>query len=124
MMKGDHLQLDRPAIPTAMRKNEEAKIDALLATLWERNLPTLRERLDILDRAVAEAASGHLTEASRSEALSIAHKLSGSLGMFGYRQGTEIARQMELILETPTPDTLRHLSALTTDLHNTLFPGG
>ncbi len=117
-----------------MKKDEEAKIEILLATLWERNLPTLRERLDILDRAAAAAASGHLTEASRAEALGIAHKLSGSLGMFGYHRGTEIARQIEAILaplaSTPdspapaasTPDTLTHLSILVIELHDTLFP--
>jgi HPt (histidine-containing phosphotransfer) domain-containing protein len=115
-----------------MKKDEEAKIDALLTVLWERNLPTLRERLDTLDRAAAAAASGHLTEASRAEALGIAHKLSGSLGMFGYHRGTEIARQIEALLappapNTPSPDTLApdapaRLGALVTELHDTLFP--
>jgi len=110
-----------------MKKDEEAKIDTLLATLWERSLPTLRERLDVLDRAAASAASGHLTEASRAEAHGIAHKLSGSLGMFGYHRGTEIARQIEEILSppvpaAPTPDTLSRLDALVTELHDTLFP--
>lgn len=107
-----------------MKKDEEAKIDTLLAALWERSLPTLYERLDVLDRASAEAASGHLTEASRSEALGIAHKLSGSLGMFGYHRGTEIARQIEAILNAPTPNTLPRLSALVTELRDTLFPSG
>ena len=37
---------------------EETKIDVLLTTLWDRNLPLLRERLDTLDRAAAAAASG------------------------------------------------------------------
>jgi HPt (histidine-containing phosphotransfer) domain-containing protein len=110
-----------------MKKDDEAKIDTLLTALWERSLPTLRERLDILNRAAAAAASGHLTEASRAEAHSIAHKLSGSLGMFGHHRGTEIARQIEAILaaptpDAPTPDTLSHLGALVTDLHDTLLP--
>jgi HPt (histidine-containing phosphotransfer) domain-containing protein len=111
----------QPRTP-AMKKDEETKIDTLLATLWERNLPTLRERLDVLDRAAAAAASGRLTEASRAEAHGIAHKLSGSLGMFGYHRGTEIARQIEAILDTPAPDTLPRLGALVTALHDTLFP--
>ncbi len=109
-----------------MKKDDEAKIDSLLAALWERNLPTLRERLDTLDRAAAAAASGHLTEASRAEALGIAHKLSGSLGMFGHHRGTEIARQIEAILSpTPAPSSGHPgscLGALVTELHDTLFP--
>jgi HPt (histidine-containing phosphotransfer) domain-containing protein len=101
---------------------EETKVDALLATLWERSLPTLRERLDVLDRAAAAAASGHLTEALRTKARSIAHKLSGSLGMFGHPRGTEIARQMEAILSDSAPDTLTSLTVLVTELRDTLFP--
>lgn len=110
-----------------MKKDDEAKIDSLLAALWERNLPALRERLDTLDRAAAAAASGHLTEASRAEALSIAHKLSGSLGMFGHHRGTELARQIEAILSLPTPaplasDAPARLSALVAGLRDTLSP--
>jgi HPt (histidine-containing phosphotransfer) domain-containing protein len=99
----------------------ETKISALLTSLWERNLPTLCERLDILDRAASEAAAGKLTEASRAEAYDIAHKLSGSLGMFGHHHGTEIARQIEQILNTPTPATFAQLTTLTADLRQTLM---
>ncbi len=71
-----------------MKKSAPDQIDNLLADLWQKNLPTLRERLDLLDRIASTAASGTLAEATRLEALTIAHKLSGSLGMFGYQQGT------------------------------------
>jgi HPt (histidine-containing phosphotransfer) domain-containing protein len=103
-----------------MRKHEEAKISILLSDLWERNLPTLRERLDILDRAASTASSGKLPEDARAEALDIAHRLSGSLGMFGYHQGTEIARQIEEILKAPTPASLVRLTPLTRDLRQSL----
>ena len=103
---------------------EETKIDALLTSLWNRNLPLLRERLGTLDRAVAAAASGHLPEILRSEALDIAHKLSGSLGMFGHHRGTEIAREIEAILKDSTPDNPPRLAALAADLRGTLFPEG
>ena len=107
-----------------MTPDDEAKIGALLASLWERNLSTLHERLDILDRAALESASGNLSEASRREALAVAHKLSGSLGMFGYQRGTEIARQMEQILNNPTPDESNRLTSLAADLRQTLCQSG
>jgi HPt (histidine-containing phosphotransfer) domain-containing protein len=66
--------------------------------------------------------TGTLSEASRTEALSIAHKLSGSLGMFGHHQGTDTARAMEQILRTPTPETLGRLDALATRLREILQP--
>ena len=107
---------------TQNNDGKDGKIEALLAELWQRHLPVLRERLDILDRTAAEASSGTLTEASRLEALSIAHKLSGNLGMFGHQRGTEIASAMERILKAPTPQTLPDLSGLSKDLRNTLAP--
>lgn len=104
-----------------MIPEDEAKIGALLQTLWERNLPLLHERLGILDRAALEVAFGNLSEALRAEALEIAHKLSGSLGMFGYPHGTEIARQIEQILRAPSPNASSGLTSLTTELRQTLL---
>src|ERR1700729_3828673 len=103
-----------------MKKPAPDQIDTLLASLWKKNLPTLRERLDLLDRTAKIAASGKLPEDSRNEALSIAHKLSGSLGMFGYQQGTQIAANMERILKSPTPETLATLPPLPAALRKSL----
>ncbi len=101
-------------------KKPPDQIDTLLSQLWKKSLPTLHERLDLLDRTASAAASGQLPEASRAEALSIAHKLSGSLGMFGYQQGTEVASKMEHILKSPTPETLATLPTLAEDLRKSL----
>lgn len=102
-----------------MTANDENKIDALLANLWERGLPVLQERLDILDRAARAASLGELTEASRLEAAGLAHKLSGTLGMFGYDRGTEIAREIEQLLATP-PAASGRLATLVSELRETL----
>jgi len=104
-------------------KNEEAQIGTLLANLWERSLPTLHERLNILDRAALEGISGNLSETSRIEAFNVAHKLSGTLGMFGRHQGTEIAREMEQLLSAPIPAAaLPRLVTLAANLRQSLFP--
>jgi chemotaxis protein histidine kinase CheA len=104
-----------------MKKDDQ--IDTLLASLWQKNLPILRERLDLLDRTASIAASGTLAETLRLEAYNIAHKLSGSLGMFGYEKGTEIARNIEQILKSPTPKSLASLTTLTRDLRTSLAAG-
>ncbi|MGH9597465.1 MAG: Hpt domain-containing protein [Edaphobacter sp.] len=101
----------------------DAKIDNILVHLWQKNLPTIRERLDLLDKFGAAAASGKLNEPTRLEALSIAHKLAGSLGMYGYQQGTEVASKMERILKSPTPETLATLCTLAADLRKSLAAG-
>jgi HPt (histidine-containing phosphotransfer) domain-containing protein len=103
-----------------MTSKDASTINALLTSLWERGLPQLRERLEILDRAAMAAASENLTEALRTEALEIAHKLAGSLGMFGYAEGTEIARQLEQLLNHSTTANSSPLAELVAKLHQTL----
>ena len=106
-----------------MKKPTPDQIDDILAQLWRKNLPTIRERLDLMDRFGAAAALGTLDEPMRIEALGIAHKLAGSLGMYGYPQGTEVASKMERILKSPTPETLTTLRALAADLRKSLAAG-
>ena len=86
----------------------------ILATIWQRNLPIVRERLDMLNGIAAQAETGLLSEALRREGAEIAHKLAGSLGMFGYDQGTEVARALEIVLDSEGPmldGSLRELTA-------------
>ena len=72
----------------------------MLAVLWERGLPRLRDRLAVLDQAAAAASAGTLPREIREQAAATAHKLAGSLGMFGYPEGTGFAREIEVLLET------------------------
>jgi HPt (histidine-containing phosphotransfer) domain-containing protein len=107
-------------IPNQIPNQIPDQIDTLLADLWKKNLPTLEVRLALLDRVASNAAAGTLAEATRLEALSVAHKLSGSLGMFGYQQGTQIAGSIEHILKTPTPEDLATLPTLAASLRASL----
>jgi HPt (histidine-containing phosphotransfer) domain-containing protein len=106
-----------------MKKSAPDQIDTVLTQLWQKNLPTIRERLDLLDQFASAASNGRLDEANRVEALGIAHKLAGSLGMYGYQQGTEVASKMERILKSPTPETLVTLRSLAVDLRKSLAAG-
>jgi HPt (histidine-containing phosphotransfer) domain-containing protein len=100
--------------------NAEAEINALLAELWQRHLPSIRERLEILGRAAHTASVNGLEEPQRVEAQSVAHKLSGNLGMFGYPQAGSVAGEIEQILKRPTPETLLQLEPLFQQLRETL----
>ncbi|HEY4355327.1 MAG TPA: Hpt domain-containing protein [Acidobacteriaceae bacterium] len=88
----------------------------MLAGLWQRNLPVVRERVDEMQRAATAAAAGELTPEARASAGSTAHKLAGSLGMFGYQHGTEIARQLEEMLEATGEINASKLEELTHEL--------
>jgi HPt (histidine-containing phosphotransfer) domain-containing protein len=99
----------------------EEKTAALLAALWVKVRPVVEERLALLDAAAAAAANGALGEAQRTEASGAAHKLAGSLGMYGYDEGTAVARKIEVLLGEATPDAAR-LRALNAELRRAVFP--
>ena len=92
---------------------------ALLTDLWRRNVPLIEYRISVLERAAAGPFP--LLDELRAEASNVAHKLAGSLGMFGYEEGTEISRSLEHLLESPSTDVSR-LQALTAQLRALLLP--
>lgn len=92
---------------------------SLIANLWQRNQPQTLDRLALLDRTVAALASNSLTPELREQATSVAHKFAGSLGMFGFHEGTRLAREFELHLGSPTPDHAT-LALLATQLRASL----
>ena len=104
-----------------MPETADSSTARAIANLWTKNQPLILERLAQLDAAAAAATSGTLIEPIRAEAESNAHKLSGSLGMFGFHHGTELARELEELLQSASPDP-SHLTQLATALRKTLFP--
>ena len=103
--------------------DSDEKTASLLAAIWQRNRALVEERLALLDRAASAAAADSLDDLLRQEAGSTAHKLAGSLGMYGYDEGTRIARQMEVLLGDSAPDAAR-LGELVTALRRAIFPEG
>jgi HPt (histidine-containing phosphotransfer) domain-containing protein len=93
-------------------------VPELLRAVWERSLPVIRERLDQLDDTAARALSNTLTPDDLDLARSNAHKLAGSLGTFGYAQGSGISRSIEALLETAV-DGIR-LQSYVSQLRSTL----
>jgi HPt (histidine-containing phosphotransfer) domain-containing protein len=83
-----------------------AKTAQLLAVLWERNRPVVDERVAILESAINTlVATQMLAPEIQVDAANVAHKLAGTLGMFGYPRGTELARMIEEVLEMQDPLT-------------------
>ena len=99
----------------------EDRTATLLAALWVRIRPIVEDRLATLDRAAEAAKAGSLNAELRAEAASCAHKLAGSLGMYGYDEGTRVAREIELLLGCVSPDSAP-LSVLVTELRAAVFP--
>jgi len=101
----------------------EDKTASLLAKLWVKIQPIVEERLATLDQAAKAASAGALGEDLRAEAGSSAHKLAGSLGMYGYDEGTRVARELEVMLGGAAPDGAR-LVVLIAELRKAVLPKG
>lgn len=84
--------------PTAAPEPDRDQVASVVARLWEQMRPTVIERLDLLDNASVEALAGSLTADLREQAEREAHRLAGSLGTYGFPEGTRLAREFEMIV--------------------------
>jgi HPt (histidine-containing phosphotransfer) domain-containing protein len=87
---------------TSAPQGEDSISDALLA-LWEKSLPLFRTRVVTLEAALAALDRGDCTPELRQQAVDESHRLAGTLGTFGYPQGTDAARFIEQSLEKNQP---------------------
>lgn len=73
----------------------ERQTQAAIAEAWERYKPSLVTRLASIDEALKALEAKTLSESLRSTAEQQAHKLAGSLGMFGFPEGSVLVRDLE-----------------------------
>lgn len=79
------------------------QLDAMLGGLWERFREPSLSRLTRLEDAARALAQEHLSAESRRQAQEEAHRLAGSLGSFGFPEGSRLAREIELLLAGSAP---------------------
>ena len=87
----------------APQKSDEVRL--ALEKLWLNSRPEALERVAALRRFAENLRSGIPDQQSRQNALSAAHRLSGSLGMFGFDEASSCAAEIEALLgDGPAPD--------------------
>jgi chemotaxis protein histidine kinase CheA len=86
-------------------------LDAL-QTVWEHQRDRVGERIDSIERAIAALSEDRLDAELRHEAERAAHMLAGSVGMFGFLDASDAARNLESELDRPTPERVPVLRAL------------
>ncbi len=112
---------DKLLTPASSENEAAERTRALVAALWKRSQPVVAQRVALLEEAARSAQAGQLTTELRLEACAAAHKLAGSLGMFGYPLGTDLARALEAQLDRDDPEPAT-LAAKTASLRALLFP--
>ena len=88
------------------------QVPAAIEAVWERSRPRVVGQVRALEEAVGAMLDGDLDETLRARAESEAHKLVGSLGMFGVPRGSELARELEQGFATPRPSDAPRLADL------------
>ncbi|MBO0352156.1 response regulator [Phormidium pseudopriestleyi FRX01] len=106
--------------PTPVKKLQAI---ASIAQILEKYRPRLNQQIALLRQTYNALADGELTDELQERAIQEAHKLAGSLGPFGYLEGSNLARKIEYLLMLPTPlgaSETRQLEQLTRALSEEL----
>ncbi|WP_088889020.1 response regulator [Leptolyngbya ohadii] len=106
-----------PSTPNLDSPENQARAAAV--ALWEQFKQPILERIAYLDRAVAALEAGHLPTDLQEDATQAAHKLAGSLAMFGFSAGTQLGRDLEQLLSSSSP-TAAAIKPLVEELHQVL----
>ncbi|HIK17050.1 MAG TPA: response regulator [Leptolyngbyaceae cyanobacterium M33_DOE_097] len=109
-----------PSVATAADSATEETARSAVIAAWDEFKQPILERVALVDRAVVALEAGNLPETIRQVAAEAAHKLAGSLAMFGFPKGSALGKVLEQMLQSPQPSDLAHLKALTTELHQVL----
>jgi HPt (histidine-containing phosphotransfer) domain-containing protein len=83
----------------------------VVAQIWERFKEATFNRVVVLEQVVMALLEGTLSDELQRQAERDAHKLAGSVGMFGFAEGSRLARTIEQMLQAGAPlgqaETLR-----------------
>ena len=71
--------------------------------VWAQFHDVIFERIATIETAVVALRQAQLTDEVRKKAVLEAHRLAGSLGMFGLAEGTRLAREIETSLGDQAP---------------------
>ncbi|NJO96581.1 MAG: response regulator [Pleurocapsa sp. CRU_1_2] len=77
----------------------EQKFNREMEQTWLKYQNKMSERLKVLQQAVAKVKQANLSSQLQQDAQQAAHKLAGVLGMFSRDAGTDIAREIETLLQ-------------------------
>ncbi|KST61905.1 response regulator [Mastigocoleus testarum] len=82
-------------------KNDKKSLHlTALNSVWEKHRQRNKQQLLILESAIKALKEENLNQSDRQEAKLIAHNLAGNLGIFGFDTESELAKELEQLLET------------------------
>jgi DNA-binding response OmpR family regulator/HPt (histidine-containing phosphotransfer) domain-containing protein len=82
------------------KKSQQQKTKAALTELWKNLQFKTNERLAVLQQAAKAFTLNELAEEQKQHAQHTAHKLAGILGVFGFVEGSRLAKQIEQMFQS------------------------
>jgi DNA-binding response OmpR family regulator/HPt (histidine-containing phosphotransfer) domain-containing protein len=108
-LKPSQLETTHPE-PTAPNLHEmQQEILSAVVKFREVFIAGIGDRLAILKQAVAASGRGTLSDELQQAAVREAHKLAGSLGSFGFTQASQLAQEIETLLEAKDSRSTHYL---------------
>lgn len=101
----------------------EQEFERKLEQMWLKHQPRMSERMTVLRDALFQVKQANLTAELQHNAERAAHKLAGVLGMFSRDTGTDIAREIETLLQENlvlNPEQQEQFISLVKDLDSLL----
>jgi diguanylate cyclase (GGDEF)-like protein len=88
------------SVPVATADKQEAKaaLQEVLQQVWGQFKQSFEARMVLFEQAIAQLTTGTLDQELRASVKAETHRLIGSLGSLGVPKGSEVARQIEQLL--------------------------
>ena len=111
---------DRVIVPLASLAALPTAIAPELWAVWQECWQGYRDRLFVIQQAIATLQAGKLAATDKLSAEREAHTLTGSLGSFGLHEASRLARQIQQLLRPDllNPSEVSHLLQLTAALQH------
>jgi diguanylate cyclase (GGDEF)-like protein len=90
----------------------EQRVMAKVAQIWQSTKFHSIGHVTMLEHTISSLPNGELSDELARMAAQAAHKLVGSLGMFGFQDGSQLARQVETLFQTTLPLKQEQISQL------------
>lgn len=78
------------------------RMQSITTRVWTKFKDKLISQVTVIEQAASALMLGQLSETLRIQAEQVAHKLAGSLGIFGAIEGSKLAKRIEVLLQEPT----------------------
>lgn len=89
-----------PTLSPESKDNKQSRHLAALTSVWEKYRQRNKLQLVTLESAVKALKAGTLSENDREEARLITHNLAGNIGIFGFDKASQLAKELEQLLQT------------------------